>query len=42
MRFILDDCCARAASGHTIAVPPRMVMKSRRLTLCPMEVCRVQ
>src|SRR5258705_5074618 len=29
MRFILDDCWARAASGHA-AAPPRMVMKSRR------------
>jgi hypothetical protein len=41
MRFILDDCCARTTSGHA-AAPPRMVMKSRRLTLSPMEACRVQ
>jgi hypothetical protein len=25
-------CCARAASGHAAAVPPRSVMNSRRLT----------
>jgi hypothetical protein len=24
-------CCARAASGHAAAAPPRSVMKSRRL-----------
>src|SRR6266849_6693409 len=29
MRFILDDCCARAASGH-VAAAPSAVMKSRR------------
>jgi hypothetical protein len=29
------DCCARVLSGHTAAVPPRSVMKSRRLTRSP-------
>jgi hypothetical protein len=24
------DCCARAASGHAAAAPPRSVMNSRR------------
>src|SRR6516165_8951149 len=27
----LVECCARAASGHAAAAPPRSVMKSRRL-----------
>ena len=26
-------CCARAASGHATAAPPRSVMKSRRLLI---------
>jgi hypothetical protein len=26
-------CCARAANGHAITVPPRSVMTSRRLML---------
>src|SRR6267154_4260732 len=30
MRFIFAGCCARAASGHVAAVPPKSVMKSRR------------
>src|SRR5258705_1031610 len=30
MRFIFARCCARAASGHVAAVPPKSVMKSRR------------
>src|SRR6516162_4604962 len=28
-------CCARAASGHTTAAPPRSVMNSRRLMASP-------
>src|SRR5262249_17414155 len=28
-------CCARAASGHATAAPPRSVMNSRRLTRSP-------
>ena len=28
-------CCARAASGHATAAPPRRVMKSRRFTQSP-------
>jgi hypothetical protein len=34
IRATLVDCCARAASGHTIDIaeaPPRRVMKSRRI-----------
>jgi hypothetical protein len=31
IRRIGPGCCARTASGHVIAVPPRSVMKSRRL-----------
>src|SRR3977135_2143003 len=30
MRFIFAGCCARAASGHVAAVPPKSVMNSRR------------
>src|SRR5580693_7501729 len=30
MRRICLVCCARAASGHVAAVPPRRTMKSRR------------
>src|SRR6266853_6794514 len=29
-RFIFAGCCARAASGHVAAVPPKSVMNSRR------------
>jgi hypothetical protein len=32
----IADCCARAASGHT-TVPPRRVMKSRRLMPTPSQ-----
>ena len=28
-------CCARAASGHAAAAPPRSVMNSRRRMSCP-------
>jgi hypothetical protein len=28
----IAGCCARAASGHTTAAPPRSVMNSRRFT----------
>src|SRR5262245_51626673 len=28
-------CCARAASGHAAAAPPRSVMNSRRFTMAP-------
>src|SRR5262249_7532556 len=31
MRRTLSACCARAASGHAAAAPPRSVMKSRRI-----------
>ena len=31
MRRIRSGCCARAASGHAAAAPPRSVMNSRRL-----------
>jgi hypothetical protein len=27
----IAGCCARAASGHAAAAPPRSAMKSRRL-----------
>jgi hypothetical protein len=27
----IDGCCARAASGHVAAAPPKSVMNSRRL-----------
>src|SRR5882672_8319478 len=30
MRFIFAGFCARAASGHVAAVPPKSVMNSRR------------
>jgi hypothetical protein len=29
-RRIRSGCCARAASGHATAAPPRSVMNSRR------------
>src|SRR5262245_5474426 len=32
IRRIRSACCARAATGHTAAAPPRSVMKLRRLT----------
>jgi len=32
MRRIRSGCCARAASGHVPAAPPRSVMNSRRFT----------
>src|SRR5262249_4975012 len=32
MRRTRSGCCARAASGHAAAAPPRRVMKSRRFT----------
>src|SRR3954471_4572642 len=31
----MAGCCARAASGHVTAAPPRSVMSSRRLTRSP-------
>jgi hypothetical protein len=31
MRQTLPGCCARAATGHAIAAPPKSVMNSRRL-----------
>src|SRR5262245_1331238 len=31
----MPGCCARAASGHTTAAPPRKLKKSRRLTFTP-------
>jgi hypothetical protein len=31
----IDACCARAASGHVTAAPPRSVMNSRRLMRSP-------
>jgi hypothetical protein len=40
MRFILDDCWARAASGHVAAVPPKSVMNSRRLIGFPLRPTR--
>src|SRR6266852_4044728 len=36
-RFIFDGCCARAASGHVAAVPPKSVMKSRRCMYPPLR-----
>jgi hypothetical protein len=30
-----NSCCARAASGHAAAEPPRIVMNSRRFTATP-------
>ena len=41
----LGDVAARTKPGLitcVAAAPPRMVMKSRRLMLSPMEACRVQ
>ena len=32
------DCCARAESGHAVAVPPRSLMNSRRVIASP-EAC---
>src|SRR5262249_15342326 len=32
MRRIRSACCARAASGHAAAAPPRSAIKSRRFT----------
>ena len=37
MRRIRSGCCARAASGHAAAAPPRSVMNSRRLHVPPPE-----
>jgi hypothetical protein len=37
----LSVCCARAASGHAAAAPPRSVMKSRRFTRSPRPRWRV-
>ena len=31
----IGRCCARAASGHPAAAPPRSVMNSRRRMSCP-------
>ena len=33
--ILFDDCCARAASGHAAAAPPRSVMNCRRLISSP-------
>ena len=44
MRRIRSPCCARAASGHAAAAPPRSVMNSRRC-MCPRKdhaLCRAQ
>jgi hypothetical protein len=30
-----EGCCARAASGHAVAAPPRSVINSRRLIAYP-------
>jgi hypothetical protein len=35
IRRIRSRCCAPAASGHTVAAPPRRVMNSRRFTRSP-------
>ena len=35
MRRIRSPCCARAASGHAAAAPPRSVMNSRRRIVAP-------
>ena len=35
MRRIRSPYCARAASGHAAAAPPKSVMKSRRLISAP-------
>src|SRR5437870_4540640 len=35
MRRIRPPCCARAASGHAAAAPPRSVMNSRRFIRSP-------
>ena len=35
MRRIRSPCCARAASGHATAAPPRSVMNSRRFIRSP-------
>ena len=35
IRRIRSACCARAASGHVAAVPPRSVMNSRRFMIVP-------
>ena len=35
MRRMRSGCCARAASGHAAAAPPRSVMNSRR-RMCPL------
>ena len=35
MRGTFRACCARAASGHAAAAPPKNVMNSRRLTRSP-------
>jgi hypothetical protein len=40
MRRIRSGCCARAASGHTTAAPPRSVMKSRRFIVAIIQSLR--
>src|SRR5215813_6138206 len=35
IRFIFAGCCARAASGHIVAAPPKSVMNSRRCMYPP-------
>jgi len=32
---LVRSCCARAANGHEVAVPPTSVMNSRRLIASP-------
>ena len=41
MRRMRSGCCARAASGHAAAAPPRSVMNSRR-RMCPLRIRRKQ
>ena len=36
MRRMRSGCCARAASGHVTAAPPRSVMNSRRFIVIPL------
>jgi hypothetical protein len=40
IRATLFGCCARAASGHATAAPPRSVMKSRRFIQSPRRRAR--
>ena len=42
MRRIRSACCARAASGHAAAAPPRSVMNSRRFIAAPVRLTRLQ